>query len=173
MALPVSLVDAKRQLRLDDSTPEQDGEIAGFIADAAAWVENYTKHVLEPREVVEQFAGFGRMRLKAWPIAPDAVVTLSYDGPGVVTTITGARLSVAGRPATVLPPVSLAWPRVAVHTVVTVTVQAGYKDPADVPGNFRRAMLALISGFDEGGKALAEAKDLARDFCRDFRPRAL
>jgi uncharacterized phiE125 gp8 family phage protein len=173
MTLPVDLVDAKRQLRLEPEDTSQDAEIGGFVADAASWVENYTGHILEPRDVSEQFAGFGRMRLKAWPIAPDAVVTLAYDGPGVVTTITGARLSVASRPAVVLPPVSLAWPRLLTGTVVTVSVRAGYSSPALVPGNLRRAMLLLISGYDQGGADLVAAETTARTLCSDFRMRSL
>lgn len=176
MTLPITLAEAKHQLRISADDDAQDDEINGFIAQAAAWVENYTGHILEAREVIEQFAGFGRMRLKAWPIASNAVVTLAYDGPGVVTTITGARLDVSGRPAVVRPPASLAWPLVATGTLVTVAVRAGYEDPATVPGSLKRAMLLLIGAFDadrEGGEVLAKAEETARGLCRFYRPRGL
>lgn len=177
MPIP-SLEDAKRQLRQGDEQldPDREAEIEGFIADAAAWVERYTGHILVARDVTERFDGFGDLTLRAWPVAADAAPAVAYGDPGaVMTTIVGARLAAARRPARVLAPVSLAWPRLTLAPIVTVVVRAGYEDD-EFPGSFRRAMLILISAFDddrEGGEVLALAERTAKRLCGDYRLRRL
>lgn len=42
MAIPVTLQDARRQIRLDDDDESHDADLVQFIDDAAAWVEEYT-----------------------------------------------------------------------------------------------------------------------------------
>ncbi|MES3100081.1 head-tail connector protein [Sphingomonas faeni] len=174
MPIPVSLQDAKRQLRVDDN--EQDDEIQGFIKDAAAWIEEYTGHILVARDVVEQFDNFGRLRLRAWPIKPNATVGIGYTpNTGAATNLYGARIvSTSHRPALVSPAAGSRWPSAA--TGVTVLVRAGYEDDDAVPGNFRRAMLVLIGAYDadrEGGEVLQAAEATARKLCRYFRLRQL
>ena len=88
MALPVTLEDAKAQLRLHGRVHEFDVEIDGFLHDAAAWVEEYTGHILEQREVTETVNGFAAPRLRAWPIAADAAVAVSYLSAGDPVAVT-------------------------------------------------------------------------------------
>ncbi len=169
MAIPVTLDDAKRQLKVDDA--EQDVEIKGFIADAAAWVERYTGHILIARDVIERFDGFGRLHLRAWPIKPDASIGIGYTrAAGTATNLYGARIASHDRPALIIPAAGACWPALA--TGVTVSVRAGYEDADEVPGNFRRAMLVLIGAYDadrEGGEILQTAEATARRLCRDYR----
>lgn len=176
MAVPVDLTAARAQLRMGNDS-SRDVEIEGFISDAVAWVESYTGHILEAREVEETFDGFSRLRLRAWPIKPGAEVVVSYgEGGMVATTITGSRLSMDRRPARILPPPALAWPHLRTPHLVIVTLRAGYEDEDVVPGNIRRAMLVLISAYDtdrEGGDVFRKAEETARNLCRDLRPRAL
>lgn len=178
MALPVTLADAKAQLRLlGDLTPEQTTEINGFIRDAAGWVEKYTGHILEAREVTEQFTGVASVRLRAWPIAANTQVGVAYvDDDGQPVAPTGARLDVSVRPARVSPPDGPFWPFRHRDQSFAVTVRAGYENPADVPTNMRRAMLVMISAFDsdrEGGEVFQAAEASARSLCRDYRNRRL
>ena len=172
MAIPVSLEDARRQVKLEEDDTSQDTELQGFINDAAAWVERYTGHALVARDVTEQFRGFGAVQLRAWPIKPDAAVGVAYvDTDGVPAAILGARLDVSSRPVRVSPPQAF-WPFRDTRQLFTVTVRAGYEPGDAVPGNFRRAMLVLIGAYDadrEGGDVLAKAEAAARSLCRSYK----
>jgi len=177
MATPVSILDARRQLRLTDDDASMDGHITGWIADAAAWVEQYTGHILEARDVTEQFSGFGAVRLRAWPVAPTAVPGVAYvTADGSPVAIIGARLDVSSRPARVLPPGGPFYPFRHAEQLFTVTVRAGYGPHDRVPGNVRRAMLVLIAAYDqdrEGGDMFQAAEASAKSLCRDLRARGL
>lgn len=177
MALPVTLYEAKAQLQLGDEDYEHDAEVDGFLHDAVAWVEGATGHILEARDITEQFAGFDRMEVRAWPILPTATPVVTYAGPPVdPITVAGARVDISRRPARILPPAGLRWPFVASSTMVTVTVRAGYEDPGAVPRDLRRAILVLIGGYDadrEGGDIFAKAEASARRLCDRHRLRRL
>lgn len=176
MAIPVTLVDARRQLRMEIDDTSRDVELGQFIADAAGWVEKYTGHVLVARDVEEQFASFDRLQLRAWPVKPDSAIAVEFqDRAGAAIAIAGARVVVRRRPAFAMPAFGTGWPAVGAG-VVTVTVHAGYEPTDVVPGNFRRAMLVLITAYDvdrEGGEVFATAERTARLLCTDFRARAL
>lgn len=175
MPIPVTLFEAKDQLQIGRNDWDRDSEIEGFINDAAAWVEEYTGHILEARDVVEQFESFDRLRLKAWPIKPTAVIGIGYTpGRGTPTNLYGARLASSNRPAVVLPAVGTRWPVGA--SGVTVLVRAGYEEDDIVPRNLRRAMLVLISGYDadrEGGDIFSKAEASARSLCSRLKARRL
>ena len=175
MPIPVTLFEAKEQLQIGQGDWDQDHEIDGFIQDAAAWVEEYTGHILVARDVTEYFDGFGQLRLRAWPVKPGATVGIGYDpGTGAASNLYGARIASSKRPARVLPAAGTRWPATAGG--VTVLVRAGYEDDDAVPRNFRRAMLILISAYDadrEGGDLLEKAQATARRLCGSFRNRTL
>ena len=177
MAYPVSLAEGARQLRLqpDELTDARSEEISGFIADACGWVERYTGHILEARDVTEEFSGFGALELMAWPIAADAVPVMTYDaGAEEPVTIQGARLALHRRPVRVLCPLGSHWPNYHLAPKVTVTIRAGYEPTDELPGNLRRAILILVGAYDadrEGGDMVAKAEETARRLCRDFRLR--
>jgi len=174
MTLPISLEQARAQLKAE--TDEQDDEIRDFISDAAGWVERYTGHILEARTVEETFCGFRPVSIRAWPLLPATVPTITYTGPDGATVTENARLDVAARPGRVMPAVGAFWPFRDSGQRFTVSVRAGYEDPADVPGNLRRAMLVLIGAYDadrEGGKILADAEASARRLCQRFKRHTL
>lgn len=176
MAIPVSIQDARRQIQLDEDDETRDADLTVWIADAAAWVEKYTGHILVALDVTQEFSGSGLAPLRAWPVKPTAAVTVSYpDASGNAVPMTGMRLSAATRPARIIPSLSCGFsaPR---RAAMTVTVRAGYEPSDHVPGNFRRAMLILISAYDsdrEGGEVFQNAEKSARGLCRDFRLRQL
>ncbi len=156
---------ARLRIVEDDS---RDDEVNGFIRDAAAWVEDYTGQILEAREVTEQFRAAPRcVDLLAWPIEADAEPVVTYVAPNGAGTVTGVRLDLSRRPARVMSPYG--WPSYDPHQIFTVTIRAGYENPAEVPPAFRRAMLILISAYDEdreGGDTFAKAEAAAKRICR-------
>jgi len=177
MAIPVTIQDARRQVKLAEDDNSQDADLVQFIADAAAWVEDYTGHILAARDVTETFRGFGAVSLRAWPVKPNAVPGVAYvDAAGAPVAIVGARLDVSGRPVRVLPPSGPFYSFRDAQQAFTVTVRAGYEDAGAVPGNFRRAMLILISALDsdrEGGDVFQKAEAAARRLCGSKRARRL
>jgi uncharacterized phiE125 gp8 family phage protein len=177
MTIPVTLEAAKLHLKIELDDSSQDEEVAGFIADAAAWIEKLTGHVLVARDVTKNFSSFDRMLFREWPIAADAVPTVTYDGAGgQAISVTEVRMLLSRRPARVAPWVGARWPALPIGSGVTATVRAGYEEGDDVPRVFRRAMLTLIAAYDddrEGGDILRKAEDAAKDLCSDYRIRLL
>jgi uncharacterized phiE125 gp8 family phage protein len=177
MATPVSLEDARRQLRLAENDTSMDADIVGYIADAAAWVEKYTGHIIAAREVTQPFHGFGTVELRAWPIAASAVPGVAYvDASGQPVAIPGASLDLTSRPARVSPPNGPFYSFTNCKQPFTVTVRAGYELDDEIPGNMRRAMLILISAYEadrEGGDIFQKAEATARTLCRDYRLKRL
>lgn len=175
MTFPISLDEAKAQLRVDGD--EQDEEINGFIQDAAAWVEDYTGQILVARDVTQQFRGYGAVDLRAWPIVSGSTVAVAYvDAAGVPVSLTGARLDVSRRPARMLPAGGPFWPFRDTQQLFTVTVRAGYEAPADVPRALCRAMLVMIAAYDadrEGGDIFAKAETAAKNLCRPHKRHGL
>jgi len=169
MAVPVSLLDARRQLRLEDDDTSQDEELQGFIDDAVAWVEGYTGLILEARDVdLVARVSATAVELRGWPIKPTAAVSATIDG----TAVPGVRLDLSSRPARLLPAVNASWPMSRVDQILMVTVRAGYEPDDVLPGNIRRAMLVLIGAYDadrEGGDIIAKAEATAKSLCRYFR----
>lgn len=178
MAFPVLIADGRRQLRLDEDDTSQDQLIEGFIKDAAAWVEQYTGHILVARDVAETFCGFGAVTLRAWPVAPNAVPSIAYIDPAgnPASLLPALRVDVGRRRARILPAVGSFFPFWRADQSFTVTIRAGYESPDAVPGNLRRAMLLLIAAYDddrEGGDTFAKAVASARTLCSTFRPRSV
>jgi len=177
MPLPVSMEEARRQLQLAANDDTRDDEIAGFIADAAAWVEGFTGHILDQREVTEHVSGFKPVELRAWPIAADALPGVAYSAAdGTPIAVPGARLDITRRPARVSPGSGLFWPFRDSAQRFTVTVTAGYASAGAVPRDFKRAMLILIAAYDadrEGGDVFEKAEKAAKRICDRFRLRRL
>lgn len=175
MAVPVSLADARRQLRMEADDNSRDAELQPFIDDAAGWVEQYTGHIFVAKDVTDTFDAYDG-RLSGWPIKPNATIAVSYGVPGSLTAITGARLRLSGRPARIRPAAGAYWPVLPLGGVVQAVYRAGYEAGDVVPRNLRRAMLVLIGGYDadrEGGDVFAAAEETARGLCSSFRARSL
>lgn len=177
MAIPVTLEDAKRQLRIELDDDERDDEIRSFIIDAVDWVEKYTGHIFAAHDVTEVFRGFRPVMFRAWPVAADAIPGVAYtNSDGVAVAITGARIDLSQGRARIAPSSSAFWPFIDSQQVFSVTIRAGYEDGDAIPGNLRRAMLVLIGAYDadrEGGEIFEKAEDSARRLCASFRPRSL
>lgn len=177
MPIPVSLDDAKRQLKIEIDDASQDDEIRGFIDDAAAWIEKLTGHVLVAREVVATFDAFDGVSFREWPIARTAVPTVSYEGSaGQAVPVVGVRAVLSRRPVRIAAAIGGRWPLLPTGSAITATIRAGYEDGDEVPPIFRRAILLLVAAYDadrEGGDIVRKAEEAAKDLCGDYRIRVL
>lgn len=174
MAEPISVPDAKRHLRVDDTT--DDAIIGGYIASAREWVEDETGLLLTQRQVTEPLSGFcSNLRLRAWPIAADEPVTINYrDAEGGDQTITTATVTGATRPGVLYPGLGTRWPTRAAG--ISVTFTAGYLSADAIPATLKQAMLVMLTAFyedREGGEIFANAEKTARSLCRRYRRRKL
>jgi len=174
---PITLEEAKLQLRLD--VDADDAAVTGYIIAAREWVESWTYLVLVRREISESIPAFSRRTaLRAWPIAADQPLTLSYrDGSGAEQTIENAVFRAAVEPALVFPAAGTLWPSASlVDGAITATFTAGFATPAEVPQLVKQAMLILITAYEadrEGGEIFARAEASAKSLCRKSRRRTL
>lgn len=170
MAEPISLEDAKRQLRV--LSTDEDAFIESAIVDARGWIENYTGLVLTRREVVEVLPCFGA-QLSTWPIASiDAVTYSDTDGQEVVLQEAEYFAQIARRPAYLT---AGNWPTVRDGSMIEVTMTAGFATPDAVSTfspNIMRAMRILVAGFfsdRETGGLAGDVEIAAKRLCRTFR----
>jgi uncharacterized phiE125 gp8 family phage protein len=162
---PVTLDEAKLAARIDSD--DEDTLIASWITVGRRWVESYTGHVLVQRDVTERFDCFGKMRLRAWPVAPDAAVTLTYsDATGAQQVFDGFRLDAVERPALLLPNLGTGWPSSA---GVTATFQAGYASPADVPAEMKAAIQIIVTGMLKHRVLTDEYERAAASLCQAYK----
>lgn len=146
MAGPLSLDDAKQQLRVDGA--DDDALIESLIDAAIDQAERFTGLTLTAREVVEALPGFGA-RLSTWPVRD--VTSITYrDGSGVEQQLAEGSwwVNSVARPLR-LNPVTGGWPGVAAGaTPITVTMLAGYED-GTVPAGIVQALKLMVTYFYE------------------------
>lgn len=170
MAEPITLDDAKRQLRIDGSDDDEFLETA--ISDARGWIEDYTGLILTRRPIVEVLPSFCA-KLRAWPIVSiDSVTYLDGDQVERMVSESDYFAQIARRPAALT---SQKWPAVFSGSTVEVTMTAGFATPAAInefSPNLMRAMRILVAGFyadrETAGLSGAVAAS-ARNLCRNFR----
>lgn len=159
----IAIADAKWQLSLTDNA--EDAQIERLIAAAIDHVERYTGLLLSEREVTETFDRFAGLRLKAWPIASDAAVAISYlDISGATQPQTTYRLAAAARPALLLPAIGSVWPATHCGTgSVRATFMAGYVDADAVPASIKQAILLLVRHYYDNRSAVEVGTSVAAE----------
>lgn len=147
MAEPISLADAKRNLR--DTPDEDDALIGTLIVAARQHVENETGLVLTQRTVTETAPALGTwIDLASWPVT--SVDAIRYPLAGVMTVLTpGSWLTSYRKRPVRLIPATWGWgigmqPCWTPALPVEIDVTAGWA-PDDVPAPVREAMLLLVS----------------------------
>jgi uncharacterized phiE125 gp8 family phage protein len=140
VAEPVTLALAKEQIGLVDDT-SRDALITGYITAAVRWVENYTGHILDKREVREAHQGFSRFFPLRWePIDADTIEISYTDADGAPQTVSETIVG-NGR---AYPAYGDWWPSARLYTPVTVTYTAGYA-AGQVPAPLIQAVLMLVA----------------------------
>lgn len=168
MAEPIDLADAKRQLEVVGSA--EDALITDAIVDARGWIEGYTGLILTRRTVTEVLPSFSH-RLRAWPITSiDAIAYVDANGQAATLPADSHFDQIALRPASLVAP---SWPKIAVGSMVSVTMTAGFATPAAIKEfspKIMRAMRILVAGFYRDREFIApEVEKSAKNLCRDFR----
>jgi uncharacterized phiE125 gp8 family phage protein len=146
---PITLDEAKAQLRISDSS--NDVIIQGLIAAATKFCQSVVQKVF----VVQTFEWV----LPCWrefmeiPIAP--VVATQVQSIKYVDWSTQAQLTLdpaayvlqpKSASVRIVPPLGKFWPLVLARSSEPIVVRfdAGYEDPADLPGNVKTAILLML-----------------------------
>lgn len=145
-AEPVSLAEAKRQMRVEGT--DEDAHITGLITAARAWAEEYTGRQLMPatwRLTLDRFPK--AIRLPKAPLT--SVSSIKYtDSAGAEQTWTSSEYQVdaASEPARIVPAYGEIYPTVR-SELATVRVEyiAGYADADTVPQPIKHGILLLVA----------------------------
>lgn len=172
---PVTLPEAKQHCRVLSN--DEDTLITALITAAREWVENFTGHLLVPREVTQRFECFSsHTMLYGWPIADSAVPEITYADPqGEIQMLVGARIALCNGYGRLAPAFGSRWPSTYSGAgSVVVKFQAGYATPAAVPQSMKQAILLLVGHWfanreSVSDKAMTEVPMAVDALCRPYR----
>lgn len=151
-AEPVSLAEAKAQLRITES--DDDTLITSLIEAARVAVEQRTRRALITQTLQLTLPDFADViKLPRPPAA--SIDTFEYRDTNEATQTVSAsiyRLETASTPGRIERLANQTWPTTDTHpAAVTITYTAGYgATSADVPEALRRAVLLLVEEFYDG-----------------------
>lgn len=147
---PVSLVEAKAHLRLEESI--DDAYVTRLITAARGHVEKACsrKLLLQTVEVTSAPPCWREpVTLFGGELPDDPAINASYiDATGATQTLTGLQLVRRGdaRCAQVIPALGTCWPTMAHREdALTIEYQVGWASPEDVPEPLRQAVLLMVS----------------------------
>lgn len=152
---PVTLADARAQLRLDGT--EENALVTALIAAARAALEAETRRALMTQS--------WRLVLDAWPqgavrlpLAPlQAVIAVAIAGAdGTMSTLDPESYDVApaGDAPRLMPKAGAAWPQPALRLGgIAIDFTAGYAGAEEVPPPLRQALLMLVAHWFEDREA--------------------
>lgn len=149
----VSLAQARRQVKIEDSDTSKDAELADMIAAAQSHVEEELGYpvILQTRQTHLRGFPSGPIWIGAgYDLTVDQVQY--YDSNGVLQTMNEADYIVdaVSRPAMIYPAVNTSWPSTQCRPgAVQITWTAGWTDSTDIPAGLSRAMLLLIGHWDQ------------------------
>lgn len=154
---PLTLADARLQLRLDEEDTDQDDHVKKLIAAARAHIENFYGIPIIRQTRQTHLFSFGRDPIWLGD-AHDIEVTLIqyYDAAGVLQTLapTDYLVDHISRPAKLWPATMKAWPSALSRpSGVQITWQGGWPDAAAVPADLAHALKLLIGHWDQNREA--------------------
>lgn len=144
----VTTAEAKTHLYVEHD--DDDVYIAGLIAAATAWCEEYTRRQFLTATwqlTMDSFPADGMIVLPRPPLTATSFAIVYNDVDGVEQTLTSAdwTLNVNAFVGYVIPAYGTSWPSARGHDQdVTVTFKAGYGTAADVPEPIKQAIKLLI-----------------------------
>ncbi|NJM51079.1 MAG: hypothetical protein HC843_09555 [Sphingomonadales bacterium] len=155
---PLSVGQAKRQLRLEPEDTEEEEHIAELCAAAGRKVERDLGYSVLRQTCETHLDGFPRGPI--WLGGGDdmTVVALRYiDSAGIEQTVAPANyvLNAVGRVAELYPAPLFSWPSTQCRPgAVVVEWQAGWAGPSDVPEDLVHAMKMLVGHWDRNREAV-------------------
>lgn len=155
MAEPVTLTEAKHQVRMTDDSSE-DTFITSLIAPARAYVEKVSTYSLVSGERAFSFGAWGDyLEIYVRPVT--SIDTVAYvDEAGDDQEYAGFLAPLGRFPLRVYPGVDDEFPALAEGGAITVTLTTGELDPASIEYLIaKRAILLLIGHWFENREAAA------------------
>ena len=155
---PLSVLEAKRQLRIEPDDVEQDEHIADLCAAAHRKIERELGYPILRQTRETHLTGFPCGPIWLGGGANPEVVSIKYrDTAGVLQTLDAASYNLDGvsRIAQVFPAPTASWPSTArVPGAVIVEWQAGWESPPDVDEDLIHAMKLLVGHWDQNREAV-------------------
>jgi uncharacterized phiE125 gp8 family phage protein len=161
---PVSIVDAKRHLGVDDDFTDDDIYLHGLITAARIHVENVTDRTLirtQYQMSLDYFPAWD-ITLQRPPLIASDPITVLYVSSGSYTqqTFTDFRIDADSTPAIIRPQWNGTWPTArGAENDVVITYWAGYgPNASDVPVPARNAVLMLVAHWYRVREAVTEGR---------------
>lgn len=149
---PVTLAEAKAQMRLESDFTQDDALITSYLLTARQWCEGYCKRqfITATYEWIEDYFPI-RIDLPYPPV--QSVTSITYtDDSGVNQTLSSSlyQVDIKSEPARIIPAYQELWPTTrSVMNAVTVRFVCGYGDANAVPQAIKLAILMLTAHFYE------------------------
>ncbi|MCP5385951.1 MAG: phage head-tail connector protein [Novosphingobium sp.] len=155
---PLSVFEAKRQLRIEPEDTDQDDHIADLCAAAHRKIERDLGFPILRQTLETHLTGFPRGSI--WLGGGDSpeIVAIRYrDTTNAVQTLDPAKyvLDAASRLIRVYPALPVTWPATACTPgAVVVQWRAGWEQPSDVDEDLIHAMKLLVGHWDQNREAV-------------------
>lgn len=147
----LSVLDAKRQLRLEPDDTDQDEHIAKLCAAAHLMVEGELGYPILRQTRETHLTGFPCGPI--WLADGDnlTITSIRYrDAQNALQTLSSYSLDAVSRPAKVYPAPGASWPStLCTPGAVVVEWQAGWATPPDVPEDLVHALKLLVGHWDQ------------------------
>ncbi|KUO53192.1 MAG: hypothetical protein APF82_00975 [Sphingomonadales bacterium BRH_c42] len=176
---PLSVDEAKRQLRIEPEDTDQDVHIGDLCAAAHRKVERELGYPILVQTRETHLSGFPRGPIWLGGGDSPSILSITYrDGANAVQTLDPADYSLDGvsRVAQVFPAPLKSWPSTSCTPgAVIVEWQAGWATAGDVPEDLIHAMKLLIGHWDQNREAVvigtisSEVQIALDDLLRPFR----
>lgn len=155
---PLSVFEAKRQLRIEPEDTEQDDHIAALCAAAHRKVERELGYPIIQQTRATHMSCFPRGAIWLGGGADPSIVSITYidtSGAGQTLPPTEYRLDAVSAIAQVFPAPLKTWPAtIWTPGAVIVEWQAGWTTPGDVPEDLIHAMKLLVGHWDQNREAV-------------------
>lgn len=155
---PLSVFEAKRQLRLEPDDTDQDDHVADLCAAAHRKVERELGYPILRQTRETHLSSFPRGAIWLGGGNSPSILSISYrDTANVVQALDAADYSLDGvsRVAQVYPAPLKTWPSTTCTPgAVIVEWQAGWNGPSDVPEDLIHAMKLLVGHWDQNREAV-------------------
>lgn len=176
---PLSVCEAKRQLRLEPDDTDQDDHIADLCAAAHRKIERELGYPILRQTRATHLSGFPRGPIWLGGGDSASILSISYrDTSNAVQTLDAAdySLDAVSRVAQVYPAPLKSWPSTTCTPgAVIVEWQAGWTVPSEVPEDLIHAMKLLVGHWDQNREAVvvgaisAEVQIALDDLLSQFR----